>query len=356
MDNSREEIDKIVEEKKSEPQIEEQVVEENSVQEVEEPKPVETAKKSKLSSAQELIENSKELVSKANTEVEECKVGVSQAAEAFDEAKRDFNNTTFKSAETLLEKLGYDYNSYDEVEPFELSVDTNDSEDFSVQDISTGRFTGFLLALLAALATVGGLVYLALTKLNITIDPKTVTPQTAMEQINPVLNWIGTFGGHTGGNMMIGAIILGFSALMVAWLVYAIRVTLKEKKNLDVAKETLEKSKEYCVSKEDCKREMQKIDAHLREVTEEVSNFDTILNEKVATLKRILHIEGAFDEAKEYHPSSKKTMRETEKIMQGIEYLLNTAVTKEGKLNFQSVQALQNARAIYADYLARIYD
>ena len=206
------------------------------------------------------------------------------------------------------------------------------------------------------MATVGGLVYLALTKLNITIDPKTVTPQTVMEQINPVLNWIGTFGGHTGGNMMIGAIILGFSALMVAWLVYAIRVTLKEKKNLDVAKEILEKSKEYCVSKEDCKREMQKIDAHLREVTEEVSNFDTILNEKVATLKRVLHIEGAFDEAKEYHPSSKKTIRETEKIMQGIEYLLNTAVTKEGKLNFQSVQALQNARAIYADYLARIYD
>jgi len=49
-------------------------------------------------------------------------------------------------------------------------------------------------------------------------------------------------------------------------------------------------------------------------------------------------------------------MRETEKIMRGIEKLLNTAITKNGKLNFQSVQALNNARAIYADYLARIYD
>jgi len=347
VDNSREEIDKVVQEKKSEPQIEEQVVEESTLHETEESKPVETA--------QELIENSKELVSKANTEVEECKMGVSQAAEAFYEAKGNFNNTTFKSCETLLEKLGFNYSSYDELEPFELSL-SKDDEEFSVQDISSGKFTGFLLALLAALATVAGLVYLALTKLNITIDPKTVTPQIAMEQINPVLNWIGTFGGHTGGNITIGAIILGFSALMVAWLVYAIRVNLKEKKNLHIAKETLEKSKEYCITKEDCKREIQKIDAHLREVTQELSNFDTILNEKAATLKRILHIEGAFDEDKEYHPSSKKTMRETEKIMQGIEHLLNTAVTKEGKLNFQSVQALHNARAIYADYLARIYD
>jgi len=343
---NKEEIEQIVEEK----QIEETREQES------EPKPIETVKKKKMSEAQELIESSKELISKTNTEMEECKIGASKAAEAFDEAKRNFSNTTFKSAETLLEKLGFDYISYDEVEPFELSVDENSDEDFSVKDISSGKFTGFILALLAALVTVVGLVYLALSKLNITIDPKTLTPQTAMEQINPVLNWIGTLGGHTGGNSMVGAILLGFSALIVAWLVYALRVNLKEKKNLHIAKEIHEKSKEYSINKEDSKKEMKRIDSHLRELTKEVSNFDTILNEKVATLKRVLHIEGAFDEDKEYHPSSRKAMRETEKIMQGIEHLLNTSVTKDGKLNFQSVQSLQNARAIYDDYLARIYD
>ena len=324
---------------------------ENSVEEV---APVATVKKNKLSEAQELIENSKELVSRANTEVQECKVGISEAAEAFDEAKRNFNNTTFKSCETLLEKLGFDYSSYDEIEPFELSVDEDDGEAFSVQDISSGRFTGLILALFVALATLGAWIYMSFTKLK--IDPKTITPETATEQINPVLTWIGTLGGNTGGNMIVGAVILGFSALIMAWLVYAIRVSMKGKKNLRIAKEMHEKSKEYCMTKEDCKREMKKVDAHLRESTEEASNFETILNEKVATLKRILHIEGAYDEAKEYHPSSKKCMRETEKVMQGVEKLLNTAVTKDGKLNFQSIQALSNAKAIYADYLARIYD
>ena len=355
MNENREEIDKIVQEKQPELQVEELVMEEDIIQEVEpKPEPVAVVKKNKLAEAQELIESSKELVSKANTEVNECKVIISEAAEAFDEAKRNFNNTTFKSSETLLEKLGFDYSPYDEIEPFELSIDDDDGEGFSVQDISSGRFTGLILALLVALATLGAWIYMSLTKLK--IDPKTLTPETATEQINPVLTWIGTLGGNTGGNMIIGAAILGFSALIMAWIVYAIRINMKGKKNLRIAQEMHEKSKEYCMTKEDCKREMQKVDAHLREATEEVNNFDTILNEKVATLKRVLHIEGAFDEEKEYHPSSKKCMRETEKIMQSIENLLNTAITKEGKLNFQSVQALNNAKAIYADYLARIYD
>ncbi len=368
MADNRDEIPIGVEEKKSDTQTEEQkdetlvskehedTVKESNPQEEEKPKATKPAKNSKFLEAKELIENSKELVSKVNREIQESKASVSQAAEAFDNAKRNFNNTTFKSAKILLEKLGYDYSSYDDLEPFELTIDKDGSEDFSVRDISSGKFTGFLLATLAALATVAGLVYFAISKLNIAIDLKSLTPQTATEHVEPILNWIGTLGGHTGGNSMVGAIILGVSALLVAWLVYAIRIFLKENKNLHVAKETLEKSKDYYATKKEHKQEMQKIDEHLREVTVEIDNFETILNEKVATLKRILHIEGAYDEEKEYHPSSRKTMRETEKIMQGIENLLNTAITKDGKLNSQSIQALENAKAIYTDYLSRIYD
>ncbi len=315
--------------------------------------PVERAKTNRLVEAQGLIESSKELVSKVNMEVEECKNGISEAAESFDEAKHHFNNTTFKRYEILLSKLGYDYSSYHEQEPFELSVDEED-EDFSVKDIYSGRFTGFILALFVALATVAGWTYLALTKLN--VDINTLTPQTALEQINPVLNWIGTLGGNTGGNMIVGAVILGFSALLMGWLVYALRVNMKSKKNLGIAQEMQVQSKEYSMTKEDSKREMKRIDAHLRAVTLVERDFEIVLNEKVATLERILHIEGAYEEGKEYYPSSQKCMSETEKVMQGIEQLLNTAVTRNGKLNFESVQALNNAKAIYADYLARIYN
>ena len=319
----------------------------------EELKPIQS-KMSKVDEAQELIKSSKELVSKADSEVEECKIGVSQAAEDFDNAKRAVNNGVFVSCEASLEKMGFEYTPYDEDEPFELAIDDEDEERFSVDSLSTGRFVGLVLAILAALATVGAWVYLAMNKLD--INPSELTIETAMTQINPVLTWIGGDIIGAKGNMIMGALVLGFTALIMAWLVYALRVNIKAKKNLVVAKETYDKSSEYCMNKEECKKEMKRVDAHLREATQEIGNIETVLNEKLSTLKRILHVEGPVDEEKEYHPSSKKEMRETEKIMRGIEKLLNTAITKNGKLNFQSVQALNNARAIYADYLARIYD
>jgi hypothetical protein len=345
-----------VDEKKDEVVVE-PIVDETEIQmepEVkEEVKPTQS-KKSKLAEAQELIESSKELVSKADSEVEECKVGVSQAAEDFDNAKHAFNNGVFASCEASLEKTGFEYTPYDEEEPFELAIDDENEEKFSVDSLSTGRFTGLILSILAALATVVAWIYLAMNKLN--INPSELTIETAMNQINPVLTWIGGEIIGAKGNMIIGALVIGFSALIMAWFIYALRVNMKAKKNLVVAKEMYDKSSEYCMNKEECRREMKRVDAHLREATQEIGNIDTVLNEKLSTLKRILHVEGPIDEEKEYHPSSKKEMRETEKIMRGIEKLLNTAITKNGKLNFQSVQALNNARAIYADYLARIYD
>jgi len=311
-------------------------------------------KKSKLAEAKALIESSKELVSKADSEVAECKVGVSEAAEAFDSAKRTFNNVTFHNAESFLEKMGFEYSSFDEDDAFELALDEEESEDFSVENLSTGRFTGLILAIITALATLFAWVYLASQKLNIDLDGMNV--ESAKEQVNPILNWIGGDMIGANSNMMIGAIVLGFSALIMAWLVYAIRVSLKARKNLRIAKETYEKSAEYCMTKEECRREMKRVDAHLREATVEIGNFETVLDEQFSTLKRILHVEGSYEEDKEYHPTSKKTMRETEKVMRGAEKLLNTAITKDGKLNFQSIQALSNARAIYSDYLGRIYD
>ena len=333
-----------------------EIVDEIATEEIAEQKSTTTApaKKSKLAEAQELIESSKELVSKADSEVEECKIGISEAAEAFDVAKQTLNSTTFNECNTLLQESGFEYTSYDEDEPFELSLNEDENEIFSVQNISTGRFTGLILAILAALGTVVAWIYIASKKLNIDLNGQTA--ETAKEQVNPILNWIGGDMIGANSNMMVGALVLGLSALIIAWLVYALRVSLKGKKNLRIAQETYDKSAEYCMTKEDCRREMKKVDGHLREATIEVSNLESVLNEQAATLKRVLHVEGAYEEEKEYHPTSKKTMRETEKVMRGAEKLLNTAITKSGKLNLESVQALNNARAIYADYLARIYD
>ena len=304
-------------------------------------------KQNKLAEAEALIEASQELVQKVDSNIFECKIEVSEAAEAFDDAKRTFKNVTLKNADNLLEKVGFEYITYEEASAFELSIDGNENQDFSVETLSSGRFTGLILALLVALATVGAWIYLAMTKLK--IDPNSINTETAISHVNPILEWI-------GGETSIGALILGFSALIMAWLVYALRINMKGTKNLRIAKDTFDKSTEYCMTQEDCQKEMKKVDAHLREATAGIGNLETILNEQTSILKRIIHVEGTYEDEKEYHPSSKKVMRETEKIMRASENLLETAITQDKKINFQSVQALHTAKDIYAEYLSRIYD
>ncbi|CAA6814726.1 MAG: ORF 73 extensive acidic domains, potential leucine zipper immediate early protein homolog [uncultured Sulfurovum sp.] len=312
-------------------------------------------KKNKLAEAEALIEASKELVAKVDSDVAECKVGISSAAEAFDTAKKTFNEVTFKNSEALLEKVGFDYTTFEERDAFELAVDSDDDEAFSVKSLNSGRFTGLLLAIFVALLTVMAWIYLAMTKLG--IDPNSITTlDNATAQINPILTWIGGDMISANGNMTIGALILGFSALIMAWLVYAIRINFKAKKNLHIAQETFDKTNEYCSTQEACQQEMIKVDSHLREATQEITNLDMILNEQVSILKRIIHVEGIYDHEKDYHPSSKKVMRETEKIMRTAEHLVSTAITQDKKLNFQSVQALNTAKGIYSEYLGRIYD
>ena len=310
-------------------------------------------KKNKLAEAEALIEASQEIVAKVDSDIAECELGVSEAAGTFDYVKKNFKNVTLKKSDNLLEKVGFDYVTFEEAEGFELSVDTSSNQDFSVETLSSGRFTGLVLAILVALITVGAWIYLAMVKLG--IDPSSVTLGNATSHVNPILNWIGADIVSGNANMILGASVLGFSALIMAWLVYALRTSMKGTKNLRIAKEMYAKSNEYCMTQEECQREMIKVDMHLREVIVEISNFEMILDEQASVLKRIIHVEGTYENDKEYHPSSKKVMRETEKIMRGAENLYETAITQERKLNFQSVTALNSAREIYKEYLSRIY-
>jgi len=317
--------------------------------------PEESGTKEKIIEAQELMESSKEMVSEIDSQIEECKVGISQAADDFNVVKRAFMNETFKTSEELLEKVGVeDILSNISHEPFELFVDSTIGDELSIDYISSGRFSGMILSFFAGLLTFSLWVYLAIKNLNLSVDK--VSFQGNESYIDAVLLWIG--GGFMGmkGHSMLGALILGFSVLVVVWLVYAMRVHFKAHKNLRIAKKTYVESKEYTFSKDECKKEMLKVDKHLRESIVVIDNITFILNEQNAILQRIVHIEGIYDEEKGYHPNSKKVMRETQRVIKSAETLLNTPITKNGKINPQSQQALASSSAVYADFIARIYD
>jgi len=312
--------------------------------------------KDKIAEAKELIENSKDLVSEVDSAVQECQQGVSKAADDFDTQKRTFINQVFKSSEELLKKVGIEYGADSKLnEPFELSVDTN-AENIEIDYITSGRFTGMLLAIIFAVATFITWIYFAFVKLNLPIEKSSLSLKFIETNMDAVLTWIG--GGVIGidGEPMIGGLILGFSVLIIAWIVYAIRLHFKTDKNLRLAKKAYIESRAYSFSKDECKKEMLIVDAHLREAIISIENFTIMLNEQNAVLKRIVYVEGVVNEDKSYHPSSKKVMRETEKLMKSIEALLNTSITRDGKLNPQSQKVLAIAKAVYADFTAKIYD
>jgi len=311
--------------------------------------------KDKISKAKELIDESKSLVFEVDSSIHECQLGVSKSANDFDIQKRAFLNEIFKGTKELLKKVGIEYGINKSLlhESFELSVDSS-VDNIEIENISSGRFTGVLLALIMGTITLFGWIYFSTKYLNISLE--NINLKLIESNMDAILRWIG--GGIIGldGDPMIGALILGFSVLIIAWVVYALHLNFKTDKNLRIAKKAYIESRAYSFSKDECKKEMLRVDAHLREAIIVIENFTVILNEQNGILKRIVYVEGIINEEKDYHPSSKKVMRETLKIMKSIETLLNTSVTKNGKLNPESQKALAVSKAVYAEFIGRIYD
>ena len=312
-------------------------------------------KKSKSLEAKELIESSQYLVSQVESEVNECKVGISQAATNFDTKKRTFINETFKKSEELLKKVDIEYgvsNGFNR--PFELSLNSMNHNHLNINSISSGRFTGVLLAFVTALTTLFIWLYLASQKLNIPLEG--ITLDTIKNNIDSVLEWIGSTIGIVG-EPMIGGLVLGFSILIMSCLVYSIRVHFKTSKNLRIAKKAFVESREYSFIQDGSKKEILRVDGHLRESIISIENFGYLLNEQNGILNRVIHVEGLpFEEGHTYHPNSKKVIRDIIRLMKSIEDLLNTSITHNGVLNPESQKALSISKAVYDDFIARIYE
>ncbi len=310
--------------------------------------------KSKNEQAKELLEHSKEIISKADKEVEVTKSSISKDIDRLQEIKNSFLNTTFTKSLILLEKASYEYNQKNSNEPFKFSLD-NMNESINLQNISSGRFTGFILSLLTMLLVAVGWIYLAITNLGIKLQlqpPKIPDDET----INRIFTWIG--GGMTGanGNIIAGEATVAISALIFGFLVYKIYISLKENKNFKIANDIYKKSHQYLQKQKEIKNEIEKIDEHIKEVIPTLENYKYLLDEQNGKLARILHVEGIKEDYETYHPKSVETMRDTEKLMNRVQELISTPITKDGKLNEEAKFSLYEAKEVYEYFLSKIYD
>jgi len=301
--------------------------------------------------AKELIKSSSEIIEQADADVESTKNIVSENVNQFEKSKSELLNSTFTHGQVLLERAAYEYSKKEEDEPFEISLGTV-SESVKVSNVSSGAFTGFLLSIIALIGTVVTWLYIASTKVGVTLNPEQLPPQ---EDLTSIFTWIG--GGMTGGagNPMFGEIITGVTALLVAWIVYKVRVSTKENKNIKVANRTLEESHIYAKSQQELKSDMEIINEHIISATATINDYRILLNEQNAKLERVLHVEGLKEENSEYHSSSKDIMQDSEELMRKVEDLFTIPITKDGKLNENSKFALIEAKALYNSYISKLY-
>ncbi|MBA1420019.1 MAG: hypothetical protein FAF03_03945 [Epsilonproteobacteria bacterium] len=309
-------------------------------------------KEKKHQHAVRLVEQAKQIVKDAHEQTEACKLLLVGDLKEYEEAKRSLRAGGYDACSSLLEQLGYT-NQNDE--PVEENIVVFEPKEeiapITLKNVSSGKFTGFMLSLLGGVVTAVGLAYLATEKLGLTLD---ITKVPSSETLEKIATWFSTAVGLEP-NVYVGAGIVGVASLAVMAIIYAIRVSLRGSKNLHFAVKQLAEAELYTEEKGNCKAEMDKVDAHMKETVTLLKMYEVLFNEQKGKLERILHIEGSKEKSSDYHEKSFLEIRDTKELLRTIKDFISTPMSQEGKLSEKSVQLLQRAKTQMDRMLERLY-
>ncbi|MDQ7085300.1 MAG: hypothetical protein Q9M36_10410 [Sulfurovum sp.] len=302
--------------------------------------------------AQRLVEEAKHIVKESDHESEACKLLLESDLKEYEVAKESLESGGLEVCVSLLEELGYieflssrDEEANKGFEPNETIVP------MYVQNVSSGRFTGLLSALLAGTVSLIGLVYLATEKLGMTLD---ISQIPSGETMGTIVSWFATLVGLEQ-SVYVGTAVLFVASASIMAVIYALRVILKGKHNMHFAQTQLEKAQAYKEAKEECNWEMDKVEVHMKETLHTLKMYEVLFREQKGKLERILHIEGAKSNEEEYHAQSLLEIRDTKSLIEMIQDFMAIAISDEGKLSEQSIQYLELSREKINKVLARFY-
>ena len=310
------------------------------------------AKAKKHVKALHLVEKAKRIVRESNKRADECKLLLETDLKEYEEAKSALRDGGFDACVYSVKKLGYQSTNDEPREENMVVFEPKEQlKPMVLKDVSSGKFTGFIYALIGGFATAVGLVYVATEKLGMTLNVTKVPSEDVMQSI---LAWFSTIIGMQE-NVTIGAGVLGFVVLLVMILIYVIRVSLKARSNLHFAVKQFVEAELYTEQKANCKQEMDKVDAHIKDTIETMKTYEVLLNEQKGKLQRILYIEGGKEKSAGYHDKSYLEIRDTKELMRTIKEFMDISMSEEGKLSAKSVLFLQQTKDQIDKMLKRFY-
>ncbi|WP_373028758.1 hypothetical protein [Sulfurovum sp.] len=309
-------------------------------------------KAKKHTKAKLLVEKAKKIVKEANKRTEACKLLLETDLKKYQDAKSELKAGGFDACISLVKKLGYkakgDEPSEETTVVFEVKEEV---KPLVIKDVSSGKFTGLVYALIIGFITAVGLVYLATEKLEMTLN---VTKVPSEDIVQSILAWFSTTIGMQE-DVYIGTGVFGLAVLLVMILVYIARVSLKANSNLHFAVKQFVEAELYTEKKANCKVEMDKVDAHIKDVIDTLKTYEVVFNEQRGKLQRILYIEGEKEKSTEYHDKSYLEIRETKELISRISDFMNIPMSDEGKLSARSVLFLQSAKDKIDKMIERYY-
>jgi len=304
--------------------------------------------------AKGLIEEARALVEESDKEIKSCMEVLDEDIEDYEETKSKLLESSVDESRSLLEELGFEPEAIEDNGEEGLDFEPEEAvAPMQVQNLSSGKFGAFILALVAGLAAVAGWFYVASEQLGMTID---VTKVPNGSVLNRVFTWIG--GGMTGGegNPLIGLAIVFLSVLIVMIIVYKLKVYMRAQSNLHTAEKIKEEAKFYCSKKEECKKEMEKVSEHIHEVIKVLHTFKVFIDEQNAKMRRILYLEGElpFDE---YHLKSKEEIKHTNLLLNSLNELISTPMANErGSVSDEAKAELKKTERVLERFEERLYE
>ena len=299
-----------------------------------------------------LVKKAKIIVDEAENQLDQCKLLLSNDLKDYEVAQGKLKDNGMHACESLLMELGYQGEKSVELDEDMIVFEPKEELlPIEIKEVSSGAFTGFILALIAGIATLIGLIYVASEKAGITIDLSKIP---SSEGVTSLLKGAGSLVGMPK-EPLIGAILIVISVLLVSLIVYMIRVSMRANRNLNMAKVQLIAAEDYSVQKGTCKEEMDKVDAYINESIETLKTYQVILNEQKGKLERIVHLEGDKIESSDFHHKSNIELNDTQELINVIKDFMSVPMSEEGKLSGKSSLFLHRAKSKIEKVIDRLY-
>jgi hypothetical protein len=297
---------------------------------------------------EDIVESARERVSSAEKEVQEALEAIEEKLDEFIEYEKSALAPIVDESRRIVQKVGMQDDEIGELpEPKADFTLLKEAKGLDLQSISSGKGGAFFLSLIFGAATLGGWYMLATKGSGAVEGLNMAVAEKLASKISTLLS--------LGGSAQAGMAVVVVSTLIVMWIVYSIKVGLQTSKNIEIAKEIEEKANEYCERKNECKLKVLEVADSIRDINELVRKYEVLLNEKNATLRRALYLENTPD-FEELHERSKKELEHMIGFIREIETLLSIPLAKNGELNAESLEAIEETKELLEKHIHDIYN